>query len=197
MTALKSSSAVIQGSFKSTPVSCSRAMRRTFGGQPPRGGDSEWSEQDFEQVQSYLSRICLCTKGSSGLTAEFSLAAGVVSAVAENRETALFQLLSDQPHPELGGGLFCLLQMPQRIGDPKKLQNICAHLNQLEMEATDLPPHFGAWCERKLGGNPAYVSFLPNSLHNVSGIALNTAFWAANRANRANRMLVSMGFAPS
>jgi hypothetical protein len=42
-----------------------------------------------------------------------------------------------------------------------------------------------------------FHSFLPNSLHNVPGIVVNTAFWAANRANWANRMLVSMGFAPS
>jgi len=173
------------------------ALRRTFGGQPPRGGDSEWGEQDFEQVQSYLSRICVCTTGGSGLTAEFPLAAGVISAGAGNRETALFQLISDEPHPELGGGLFCLLQMPQQIDEPAKLQSVCAQLNKLEMEAADLPPHFGAWCEGRLGGNPAYVSFLPNSLHNVPGIAVNTAFWAANRAEWANRVLVSMGYAPS
>ena len=173
------------------------ALRRTIGGQPPRGGNSVWREQDFQHVQGYLSRIGVCTTGGTGLTAEFPLAAGVVSAVTGNRETALFQLISDQPHPELGGGLFCLLQMPQQIDDPMQLQNICSQLNKLEMEATDLPPHFGAWCEGKLGGNPAYVSFLPNSLHNVPSIAINTAFWAANRAEWANRMLVSMGFAPS
>jgi len=173
------------------------AMRRTFGGQAPRGGSSEWTEQDMQQVESYLSQICVCTTGGAGLTAEFPLAAGVVSAATGNTETALFQLMADQPHPEMGGGLFCLLQMPQQIGDSARLQSICAQLNKLEMAAADLPPHFGAWCPGKLGGNPAYISFLPNSLHRVSGIAVNTAFWAANRANWANRMLVSMGFAAS
>ena len=173
------------------------AMRRTFGGQSPRGGNSEWTEQDMQQVESYLSQICVCTTGGAGLTAEFPLAAGVVSAATGNTETALFQLMADQPHPEMGGGLFCLLQMPQQIGDSARLQSICAQLNKLEMAAADLPPHFGAWCPGKLGSNPAYISFLPNSLHRVSGIAVNTAFWAANRANWANRMLVSMGFAAS
>ena len=173
------------------------AMRRTFGGQSPCGGNSEWSEQDLQQVESYLSEICVCTAGGAGLTAEFPLAAGVVSAAAGNQETALFQLMTNQPHPEMGGGLFCLLQMPQQFGDSDRLQSICAQLNQLEMAAADLPPHFGAWCPGKLGGNPAYVSFLPNSLHCVPGIAVNTALWAANRANWANRMLVSMGFASS
>ena len=173
------------------------AMRRSFGGQAPRGGNSEWTEQDMQQVESYLSQLCVCTTGGAGLTAEFPLAAGVVSAATGNTETALFQLMADQPHPEMGGGLFCLLQMPQQIGDLARLQSICAQLNKLEMAAADLPPHFGAWCPGKLGGNPAYISFLPNSLHRVSGIAVNTAFWAANRANWANRMLVNMGFAAS
>ncbi len=173
------------------------AMRRTFGGQPAHGGNSEWTEQDMQQVESYLSQMCVCTTGGAGLTAEFPLAAGVVSAATGNSETALFQLMADQPHPEMGGGLFCLLQMPQQIGDSTRLQSICAQLNKLDMAAADLPPHFGAWCPGKLGGNPAYISFLPNPLHRVSGIAVNTAFWAANRANWANRMLVNMGFAAS
>jgi hypothetical protein len=173
------------------------AMRRTFGGQSPRGGNSEWTERDMQQVEGYLSQMCVCTTGGAGLTAEFPLAAGVVSAATGNTETALFQLMADQPHPEMGGGLFCLLQMPQQIGDKAQLQRICCELNKLEMAAADLPPHFGAWCPGKLGGNPAYVSFLPNSMHRVSGIAVNTAFWAVNRANWANRMLVNMGFAAS
>ena len=155
------------------------AMRRTFGGQAPRGGNSEWTEQDMQQVESYLSQICACTTGGAGLTAEFPLAAGVVSAATGHTETALFQL------------------MAQQIGDSARLQSNCAQLNKLEMAAADLPPHFGAWCPGKLGGNPAYISFLPNSLHRVSGIAVNTAFWAANRANWANRVLVNMGFAAS
>ena len=71
------------------------AMRRTFGGQAPRGGNSEWTEQDMQQVESYLSQICVCTTGGAGLTAEFPLAAGVVSAATGNTETALFQLMAD------------------------------------------------------------------------------------------------------
>ena len=35
---------------------------------------SAWGEEDFEHVESFLSRICVCTAGRSGLTAEFALA---------------------------------------------------------------------------------------------------------------------------
>jgi hypothetical protein len=79
--------------------------------------------------------------------------------------------------------------MPHQMQDQKRLQRVCVQLNNMEMAARDLPPHFGAWCEGKLGNNPAYVSFFPNALYSASGIAVNAAFWALNRAQWANAML--------
>ena len=115
-----------------------------------------------------------------------------MSAAVGDQDTALFQLLADQPHPELGGGLSCLLQMPHQFSDEKLVHHFCLQLNNLEMAARDLPPHFGAWCVGKLGNNLAYVSFLPNALHSVSGIAVNAAFWAMSRVQVANAMLASL-----
>ena len=101
--------------------------------------------------------------------------------------------MADEPHPEFGGGLFCLLEMPHRISDEDRLMEICLQLNRMEMAARALPPHFGAWCPGNLGNNPAYVSFLPNILHSVPGIAVNIAVWATGRATWANTVLTSMG----
>jgi len=168
-------------------------IRRMFSNEGERGGESNWTESDFDQAQGYLSRACVCTTGGLGLTAEFGLQAGAVSAALGSHKTALIQLMADQPHPEMGGGLFCLLQMPHQIDDEERLNKVCMQLNNMEMAAHDLPPHFGAWCPGKLGGNPAYVSFLPNALHSVSGIAMNTGFWAMHRAQWANAMLASQG----
>jgi hypothetical protein len=168
-------------------------IRRAMAGDDPNSGSSAWTEDDFEQAQSFLSPLCLCTTGGLGLTAEFGLAADAISAAAGDHQTALFQLLADQPHPELGGGLFCLLQMPHQVSDPARLQKICLQLNSMEMAAHDLPPHFGAWCPGTLGNNPSYISFLPNPLHEASGIAVNMSFWAINRAQWANAMLASLG----
>jgi len=168
-------------------------IRRTFTSEGPRGGASQWTEGDMGQVERMLSRRCVCTTGGLGLTAEFGLTEGAVSAAAGDHKTALFQLMADQPHPELGGGLFCLLQMPHQLSDEKRLQQVCMQLNNMEMAGEDLPPHFGAWCTGKIGNNPAYVSFLPNALHSASGIAANEAFWALNRAQWANAMLASLG----
>ncbi|MDM0113940.1 hypothetical protein QTI66_17430 [Variovorax sp. J22R133] len=169
------------------------ALRRTMTNEGPREGTSKWTEGDFEQVEGYLSRMCLCTTGGLGLTAEFGLKEGAVSAAAGDHKTALLQLMADQPHPELGAGLFCLLQMPHQLRDEDRLNQVCLQLNNMEMAAHDLPPYFGAWCPGKLGNNPAYISFLPNALHSVSGIAVNSAFWAMNRAQWADAMLASLG----
>ncbi len=168
-------------------------FRRVLGSEPPRGGRSKWSEGDFEVTHSMLSRVCLCTIGGLGLTAEFGLSEGSMSAGVGHTDTALFQMAADQPHPEFGGGLFCLLQLPHELPDEKRLEAVCAKLNQIEMKAIGLPPHFGAWCAGKRGNNPAYVCFIPNALYSVSGIALNAAVWAMNRARLANTMLAEMG----
>lgn len=168
-------------------------IRRTLTGENQRGGDSDWTEDDLEQVHHHLSQVSVCTLGGLGLTAEFGLGDGAISAAVGDHKTALFQLMADQPHPELGGGLFCLLQMPHQISDEKRLNQVCVQLNNMEMAAHDLPPHFGAWCAGKMGNNPAYVSFLPNVLHAATGIAKNASFWAMNRAQWANAMLASLG----
>jgi hypothetical protein len=128
-------------------------IRRALTSEGNRGGRSDWTDGDI-QVHGYLSKQCVCTRGGGGLTAEFGLSEGAISAGAGSNDTALFGLKTDQPHPELGGGLFCLLQMPLQLRDKKTMQQMCVQLNNMEMAAHDLPPHFGAWCEGKLGNNP-------------------------------------------
>lgn len=155
---------------------------------------SMWTKADFDLVGKHLSQICFCNHDSTGLTAEFSLGAENVSAMMGDRKTALWELRADQPHPDLGGGLFCLLQLPHQIPDLSVLGNILNHLNRLEMAPQDLPPHFGAWCVGRLGNNPAYQFFLPNGLQSVFGIAVNVSGWANIRAQWANKVLNSLGF---
>ena len=146
---------------------------------------------DMDEVCGYLSRKSLCTTDGSGLTAEFALRDGAVSAVMGDHDTALWQLAADQPHPEMGGGLFCRLEMPHQAKNAKKLEKLIMRLNRLEWGSQELAPHFGAWCPGRAGMNPAYVSFLPNSLHSIEGIATNVSLWAWYRAGWANAVLAS------
>ncbi len=171
-------------------------MRRSLTKEGPIGGKSDWSASDFSEVSKHLTSKYFCTSDETGLTAEFSLRDGSGSAVTGDQSTALFQLKSDQGHPELGGGLFCLLQMPHQAKDKEHLEEICLKLNNMEMAAHDLPPHFGAWCPGQRGFNPAYVSFFPNSVRVISGIALNASAWAMIRAQIADAMLLSLGLRP-
>ncbi len=170
-------------------------LRRAFGQQGNRPGRSEWTDADLTQAQRMLEQVSVCTGGRGGLTAEFALTDGAVSAGAGHRATALFQLSSEEAHPELGAGLFCVMHMPHTIADEARLQQICARLNQRELDALDQPPHFGAWCPGRIGSGPAYVSFLPNALHRVAGIAGNVSLWAMHRARWAHDVLAREGVA--
>lgn len=172
------------------------AVRRMLGNEPRKYGPSEWEAADFEQAKNHLSKVCVCTTGPTGFTAEFGLRRDAISAANGDHETALWQMKSDEPHPELGGGLFCILQMPHQIENDERLHKVIQELNKMEMTPHDLPPHFGAWCIGLRGNNPAYVSFLPNVLHQKKGIAVNVSIWALHRANWANSMLISMGVQP-
>jgi len=102
-------------------------------------------------------------------------------------------MIADESHPEMGSGLFCLLDMPHEISDKDKLDKVIAELNRLEMQGNDLPPHFGAWCRGRRDSNPAHVSFLPNALHSSNGIALKMSIWGMGGAQIADDMLRAMG----
>jgi hypothetical protein len=168
------------------------ALRRTFTKQKRSKGISAWTEEDINSVESYLSRFCMCTTGGVGLTAEFSLTEGETTATFGHQHTALWQIFGDQPHPEIGGGLFCILDLPHRVDDESRLNAVLNRLNQMEMSPQDLPPHFGAWCQGNLDNNPAYVAFFPNVMHTVEGIALNASIWAQHRAEWANAVLLRL-----
>ena len=158
-----------------------------------RPKESAWGERDFARAHQYLSRMSVCTADAGGLTAEFGLRQNSLLAITGDHHTALWRMFADQPHPEAGGGLLCCLEMPHRTGDEAALPTVLARLNAMEMAPLDRPPHFGAWCPGTLGDNPAYVSFLPNFLHGVGGIAVNLSFWAYGRAQWADAMLPSLG----
>lgn len=167
-------------------------LRRNLTNEGDRAGNSKWSARDLEHVESYFGDACVFTTGGSRFTANIHLADLDHRAVQSDPRAASFQLISDQRHPELGGGLYCVLQMPHLVPDKEQLKKICLELNKLEMAARDLPPHFGAWCPSRFGDKPAYVTFLPNALYSISGIAANAGQWAIRRARWADTMIASL-----
>jgi hypothetical protein len=166
------------------------ALQAMLGKREARRGESTWTVKDFRYVHSKLSAFSVCTEGGLGLTAEFGLRPGATSASLGHHMTALWQLDAEQPHPDLGGGLLCRLHMPHVVAR-ERLPDILQELNRREMAPRDQPPHFGAWCE----GNRAklaYVSFLPNAMHDTAAVALNVSIWAFHRAHWADAYLASI-----
>jgi hypothetical protein len=141
------------------------AVRRVFTKEKPLRGASAWTAQDLNLVEAHLSEICVCSTGDLRLSAQLSLRGRNGSAMFGDHHTALWRIFADQPHPKLGGGLFCLLELPHRIVDVSRRNLVLNRLNQMEMAAHDLAPHFGAWCRGHQGNNPAYVAFFPNVMH--------------------------------
>jgi len=163
-------------------------------GQAGGTGKSVWQARDFEQLEGRFSAQCVCFSDEVGFSAEFPLRLGAASATVGDAATALWKITSDEPHPVAGGGIFCALELPHRLTNVERLAQILAQLNRFEMQPQSLPPHFGAWCVGTLEHNPAYVSFLPNPLHDLApGIAANITAWASARAQWANITLASMG----
>ena len=156
-------------------------------------GISVWGAEDIKYVGEMLKNISFCNYDEHGLTAEFPLDNNSLSATAGDNNTAMLQISRENRHPDIGPGLFIVLQMPHRIGDEKELERVINALNQSESLPLDSPPHFGAWCVgASLGDNPSYVTFLPNSLH-LPGIALNFAVWNFHRAQFAAAKLAALG----
>jgi hypothetical protein len=84
--------------------------------------------------------------------------------------------------------------LPHGLPSVQKVHEVCMRLNELELAAGGLAPHFGAWCPGRRGNNVAYVSFLPNALYKAKNIALNTVFWGNRRALWGNAQLAALGY---
>lgn len=169
------------------------SLRVLLGQQQPIKEPSEWTDADFELTKSYLDKMCVCTTGGLGFTAEFGIEADAVTAIM-GHQTALWRMLATEPHPALGGGLFCILELPFGF-EEDKLMSVINALNKAEMLPHDLPPHFGSWTIGNRKNNPAYVSFLPNIMHKeAKNIHVNTSIWANSRVQCACATLLSHGY---
>lgn len=166
-------------------------LRRPPGDELPRTDRSAWRGEDFAAVEDALGEHGRCIASEHGLLAELPLLPGAVSAMNDPHTTALWRLHSDQPHPDLGGGLMAVLELPYRFVSTQRMHTMLDELNRREMQARALPPHVGAWCVGTGDDCPAYVSFLPNALYRIPGIATRLSLWAQRRARWAIGVLDS------
>ena len=152
-------------------------------GLPGQDDPSRWTASDFEFVAKRLNQVGVFSNASSeGLTAEFPLEEGAVSAMMGHK-TSLLTFHSNMAHPSLGNGLFFKLDIPLPL-DEDELIYFANKLNQVEMELADSPPFFGAWCSHIENGLLSHVGFWPNLLYQP-GTVLNIAVWMRMRSNQA------------
>lgn len=170
-----------------------RAVRDMSDSAPPGLDASVWRARDFRQVRARMALVSVCAANKEGLTARFGLRAAGIRAVRGGDPTAIWRLCGKRPHPQGGAGLRCTLDLPHRAKDLAGLDDALVVLNQLEIAPRDQPPHLGAWSRGKSGRNPAYVSFLPNSLYPLGDLAMEMSVWALARARWADEALSAMG----
>jgi hypothetical protein len=145
---------------------------------------------------SPLSAFSSMTNGDAeGLTAEFPYSgprpAAVLAGTEEPVETALLQVFTNQPHPQLGNGALIVLKLPQTIPEEDKDGAIAYAnaLNFLEGTTDTGVSLLGAWCvDPQSADSLAFVTFVPQVLA-MGGVLENLCSYNAIRVRWAYGVL--------
>jgi hypothetical protein len=125
---------------------------------PAGASQSRWiGSAEFAEAQKVLTRGgVLANAGTTGLSAE----------VAFDQDTALITARTDTPHPQLGHGLFLMLQLPKSSHEAA-VAALAAELNRAEAGLFTRAHFIGSWCAGPVGDHflPTFVCFIPNALH--------------------------------
>ena len=147
-----------------------------------------------------------CNAGETGLTVEFPWDDGAFSSGLDfsdlhdelglpkaeaqrmNGQTSLFTLRSEV-HPMYGAGLLANLVLPVRCEGEAFAYQLCAQLNEMELEANFGPPQFGAWVLGDRG--ITHVTFTPAEFL-VANLPMNLSTWARVRSAQTRAALGNM-----
>ena len=131
-------------------------------------GPSRFSEIDFESLaKTEAVPWVLATAGLDGLTAEFPFFGSEPAFLTLEgpARTALFQVNTDAPHPQLGNGVLLRLTLPVDA-DP-------VTLNLAESQEWTAFNQLGAWFHNDRG--VSFVTFIPNATFREG--LLENLFW--------------------
>lgn len=146
---------------------------------PESDEPSRWGKDEFEHAKTVFDNMgMLANTDHDGMTVEFPWEPEGVSAVMGHK-TSLLMIKANEPSPLWGNGIFFKLELPLQF-EKVEVARLSNRFNLAELNATDAPPFFGAWCNvqnRRL----AFVGFWPNFLYQP-GTALNIAVWMMHRS---------------
>jgi hypothetical protein len=91
---------------------------------------------------------------------------GLSASVAFDQHKARIRASTDAPHPQLGQGLFFMLELPKRSHEAA-VAELAADLNRAEAGSFTRAHFIGSWCAGEEGSGfvPTFVCFIPNALH--------------------------------
>lgn len=132
--------------------------------QPIRGEDAEapWGLADFRAWEKHLhERRRHATASADSLTASLPWSPAADFPGTDRGSGIVLFLHTGTPHPLLGSGLHCRLELPVEMENDDIVAWV-NRLNLLERERLSAGPGFGAWCP--VPGHPriAWLSFLPD-----------------------------------
>ena len=116
---------------------------------------------------------------------------GIVAQVPVDDEfSVIFRMLTSEPHPRYGNGLFVLQQFP--IAPPTEEDGIglALALNGLELAQRPFGYGFGSYAARKK--EFYFLSFLPNAVY-VPGLLLNIYWSCIQRVQAVHAVLTAQG----
>jgi hypothetical protein len=121
------------------------------------------------------------SNNATSVWAEFPLSGDCPSrAIDPQAETALLQLNAGVPHPIAGAGYLATISLPLAQA-PVNAAEICARLNELELEEVDFVPRLGAWGLHVPNDLPGYTCFIP-SAEPLVGMHMILLWWCVRRA---------------
>ena len=121
------------------------------------------------------------SNNATGVWAEFPLSGDCPSrSIDPQAETALLQVNVGVPHPIAGAGYLATISLPLAQA-PADSAQVCARLNELELEEIDFVPRLGAWGLHAPNDLPGYSCFMPSAAP-LGGLHMILLWWCVRRA---------------
>ena len=143
-------------------------------------GPSRWSEEDFEDlVRRHMMKppAVMASAGDTGFTVEFPFGGG---------DTSLLQVMTDQPHPTYGSGLFLLQSFRVKVESDEEGALLALRMNHAELAERPFGYGFGSYAYRD--GMLHFTAFFPNLMYRP-GLLPVLYGSCANRALELSRRL--------
>jgi hypothetical protein len=164
-------------------IASAAAMRqqRAHHGMPSRWPKPLDEGALIDAAATLQQRGLAASNNSTAVWAELPLSGNCPSrSMDPQAETALLQVTVGVAHPIAGAGYLATISLPLTQA-PVNSAEICARLNELELEEVDFVPRLGAWGLHVPDDLPGYSCFIP-AAEPMGELHLTIMWWCVRRA---------------